>query len=644
MCGICGVMHFDGKAVSPDLLRGMMASLRHRGPDGEGMYRNVVDGSIAAPAVGLGHRRLAIIDLSSNAAQPMTNEDESIWIVFNGEIYNFRELRGRLQAQGHPFRSHSDTEVVLHLYEELGEKCVEELDGMFAFALWDARRQRLFLARDRAGKKPLYYAAPPGTFVFGSEAKAVLRHPAVSGEVALDALPHYFTFGYPPPGRTFFQGVQQLAPAHVMTVETDGRIETRRYWDLDFAFASGGTPSLASAAARVKTLVTEAVEKRLVSDVPLGAFLSGGVDSSIVVGVMSRLMDRPVKTFSLGFAGDSKFDETHYARLVASHFGTDHTEFIVEPKAIDLIESLVWHQDGPFADSSAIPTSIVSRLTRQHVAVALNGDGGDELFAGYLRMQACVAAERLPAGFCRVAALACSAFPEPRQYRHWLRRLQRFFSAAADPLLTRLQRWISVFDEDLPRLLRPEIFEGIPMTGIGYPIEMLSKTASWSPLSKVLYVNFMTYLPNDLLVKMDRCTMAYGLEGRSPFLDHRLAEYVAGLPDQCKLRWGQKKYILKAAFADLLPPEILRRGKMGFGVPLGAWFRSDLRDYVGDLLLSSDALARNYLSTSYVAHLVREHVEGKRDHANRLWTLMAFEIWLRLVKSKAWDKPTAQVF
>jgi len=361
MCGIFGVVQFDTKPVTPELLGSMMASLAHRGPDGEGSVFRGGKGFPPGPAVALGHRRLAIIDLSSNANQPMANEDESLWMVFNGEVYNFNALRTRLQAQGHSFRSNSDVEVVLHLYEELGEKCVEELEGMFAFALWDERRKRLLLARDRVGKKPLYYISVGSAFVFGSEVKSLLCHPAVPAEISLEALPHFFTFGYPPPGQSFYRGICQLPPAHTMTLDADGRIEVRRYWDLDFSCVPKKGPTLSEASTQIRTLVTEAVRKRLVSDVPLGAFLSGGIDSSIVVGLMSQLLDKPVKTFSLGFAGDPHFDETHHARLVANHFRTDHTEFIVEPKAIDLIESLIWQHDGPFADSSAIPTFLISQ-------------------------------------------------------------------------------------------------------------------------------------------------------------------------------------------------------------------------------------------------------------------------------------------
>lgn len=630
MCGIGGVWQLDGGMIEREILGRMVKALHHRGPDASGIH-------LAGP-IGLGHTRLKIIDLSDSARQPMCNEDETIWIVFNGEIYNFREIRADLERKGYRFRSHSDTEVILRLYEEIGDKCVDALEGMFAFAIWDGRRRRLVLARDRAGKKPLFYGGKQGAFVFGSEVKALLKHPAVTGQVALDALPHYFTFGYAPPGRTLYEGINQVPPAHVLMLEADGRMELRRYWDLDFAPRAGKPPSVQAAAEQVRGLVTDAVRKRLVSDVPLGAFLSGGIDSTIVVGIMSRLMDQPVKTFSLGFAGDPDFDETYYARLASSHFRTEHTEFIVEPKAVDLIETLVWHHDGPFGDSSAIPSYIVSQLTRQHVTVALNGDGGDELFAGYLRFQATVAAERIPPAVSRACHHALSVFPQPKQYHHWFRRAQRFFAGASSSLFGRMRRWISIFDEDVITLLRPEMFKGLPTGIVDYPPELIARTGSFSPLSKALYVNFMTYLPDDLLVKMDRSSMAHGLEGRSPFLDHRLAEYVAGLPDAYKLHGTTTKYILKKAFADMLPEEILRRGKKGFGVPLGAWFRGDLRDYVQDLLLSPTAHSRDYVVPSYVAELVREHLSGVRDHGHRLWTLMTFEVWLRLMQQ---DTPGA---
>ena len=626
MCGICGVLHLDGAPIPPPALRDMTDAVAHRGPDAEGLIMLPRDGERGRARVGLGHRRLAIIDLSPAGAQPMTNEDETLWVVLNGEIYNYRALRTTLEAR-HPFKSQSDTEVILHLYEERGEDCVRELDGMFAFALWDARRERLLLARDRAGKKPLFYAATPQAFVFGSEVKAVLRHPAVPATPALESIPHYFAFGYAPPGDTFYRGIAELPPAHWMTVAAGQAPTVRRYWSHP---APGGVSSpvvQAEAVSTVRELVTAAVAKRLIADVPLGAFLSGGMDSSVVVAVMSRLTGAPVRTFSLGFAGDAQFDETPYARAVAQHLGSDHTDFIVEPKAVDLVERLVHHHDGPFGDSSAIPTFLVSELARRDVTVALNGDGGDEVFAGYPRFQGALAAELLPRPLARVGRAIARRLPEPRGYHHPLRRAQRFFGAAALPLLPRLREWTSVFGADLGRLLRPELRAAV--AGLDFPAEVVAQAAAGSALRRVLYVNFTTYLPGDLLVKMDRTSMAHGLETRSPLLDTALIEYVAGLPDRFKLRGTTTKWIFKRAFADMLPPAILARPKRGFGVPLGAWFRADLRDYLRDALTTPGARAGAYVDPAYVRTLVDEHLQARHDHGHRLWALLTFELWLR---------------
>jgi asparagine synthase (glutamine-hydrolysing) len=626
MCGICGVLHLDGAPIPASVLAGMTDAVAHRGPDAEGRIMLPRDGERGRVRVGLGHRRLAIIDLSPAGAQPMTNEDESLWIVLNGEIYNFRELRADLEAR-HPFKSQSDTEVILHLYEERGEECVRALDGMFAFALWDARRERLLLARDRAGKKPLFYAATPQAFVFGSEVKAVLRHPAVPATPALESIPHFFAFGYAPPGESFYRGVAELPPAHWMTVEAGQAPTVRRYWAHPAPARVSTAPTEHDAITRVRELVTAAVAKRLIADVPLGAFLSGGMDSSVVVAVMSRLTGGPVRTFSLGFAGDAAFDETPYARAVARHVGSEHTEFIVDPKAVDLVERLVYHHDGPFGDSSAIPTFLVSELARRQVTVALNGDGGDEVFAGYPRFQGAMAAELLPRPLARLGRAVAGRLPEPTGYHHPLRRAQRFFDAAALPLLPRLREWTSVFGADLGRLLRPELRAAVAR--LDFPDGVVAETGGGSALSRVLYVNFMTYLPGDLLVKMDRTSMAHGLETRSPLLDTALVEYVAGLPDHFKLRRTATKWILKRAFADMLPPAILARPKRGFGVPLGTWFRGELRDYLRDMLTHPGARAHAYVEPAYVRTLVDEHLSARHDHGHRLWTLLTFEVWLR---------------
>jgi asparagine synthase (glutamine-hydrolysing) len=636
MCGICGVMTFDGAVPPRPLLQAMTDSLAHRGPDAEGLVVVPPPHVAASVRVGLGHRRLAVIDLSADGVQPMTNEDETLWIVFNGEIYNYRELRRDLEAR-HPFKSQSDTEVLLHLYEERGDALVEDLDGMFAFALWDAPRRRLLLARDRVGKKPLYWARTPRALVFGSEMKALLRHPEVARDVAAEHLPHFFALGHPPAGRSLYRSIEQLLPAHVMTVDAEGRAAERRYWRPAFPApeAPARAPSFTEACAEVRTLVTKAVEKRLVADVPVGAFLSGGIDSSVVVGVMSRLAGRAVNTFTLGFVGDPSLDETAAARLVSRHFGTAHTELVVEPRAVDLVDALVRHHDGPFGDSSAIPCYIIAKLTRQHVTVALNGDGGDEVFGGYLRFRAALAAERVPVSLARLAARALAVLPQPAQYHHWLRRARRFAAAAGEPLETRARRWISIFTDDLDALLQPELAAHASDVG-EYPAALRAECAHASPLGRLLYLNFMSYLPDDLLVKMDRTTMAHGLEARSPFLDHRLVEYAASLPDAMKVRAFESKRVLRAAFADLLPRATLRGPKRGFGVPIGAWFRGELRDYLRDHLDGGGTRLDAWVRPRYVARLLDEHERGVFDHGHRLWTLLTFEIWLRGAGEPAW--------
>jgi asparagine synthase (glutamine-hydrolysing) len=626
-------MSFDGTAPARPLLQAMTDSLAHRGPDAEGLVIVPPPEAPAAARVGLGHRRLAVIDLSPGGVQPMTNEDQTLWIVFNGEIYNYRELRRGLETR-HPFKSQSDTEVMLHLYEERGPAFVEELAGMFALALWDGRRRRLVLARDRVGKKPLYWTRLPHALVFGSEVKALLRHPGVAREVASEHLPHFFALGHPPAGHTLYRGIHQFAPATIMTIGADGRMEERRYWRPTLE-ASGPPPTFAEASAEVRRLVTQAVEQRLVADVPVGAFLSGGIDSSVVVGVMQRLVGRPVKTFTLGFEGDPSLDETARARLAARHFGTDHTEFVVAPSAVDLVEALVRHHDGPFGDSSAIPSYIVSRLTRRHVTVALNGDGGDEVFGGYLRFRAALAAEHVPSALARLAASALDVFPEPSAYHHWRRRLRRFGDAVGESLEARARRWISIFTDDLADLLRPEVF-AMGHDGAGYSPALLAECARATPLGRLLYLNFMTYLPDDLLVKMDRCSMAHGLETRSPLLDHRLVDYAMALPDAMKVRGFQGKRILRDAFADLLPPAIASGPKRGFGVPIGAWFRGPLRAYLRDHLEGDSARLGTWVQPSCVARLLDEHTRGVRDHGARLWTLLTFEVWLRGAGEPAW--------
>ena len=640
MCGICGDLRFaQARPVLPERVAAMRENLEHRGPDDAGMFVSQ-DGRLA-----LGFRRLRIIDLSSNASQPMGNEDGAIRLVFNGEIYNYRDLRRQLESR-HEFRSHSDSEVIVHLYEEAGVDAIAQLEGMFALAIWDERKRRLLLARDRAGKKPLFFTQTPERFVFASEIKAFFADPDLHLEPDPATFPVYFQHGFVPSPDTIYKGVKQVEPGTWMTIDEDGRSRSEPYWKLRFPtheeLRRQGPPPRAEVRSRVRELVERAVSRRLISDVPLGAFLSGGIDSTIVVGLMSRKLSAPVRTFSIGFEGDPAYDETAYSRLAADRFETNHTEFRVAPSAIELIEKLVWHHDGPFGDASAIPTYIISRLTRQHVTVALNGDGGDELFGGYTRFPAALVAEKLPQRVRQLLARSLSALPVPRSDRHPLFRAQRFARAAEMPLDMRLTRWISLFHDDLQILFEPDVWAAVgPVDPMAYLRKELPIMASLSPLGRLLHSTYRSYLLNDLLVKMDRCAMANSLEARSPFLDRELTEYVAWLPDNFKVQGWRTKVILREAFSDLLPPQINSRGKMGFGVPLDKWFRGELREYVLDVLLAPGALYSCYLSKERVKQLVNQHLSGKAHLGLQLWTLLTFEVWLRALRG--WGRTTVPV-
>src|SRR4051812_6842013 len=458
MCGICGELTFDGAPVREERLVAMRDRLGHRGPHSFGAYVS------PRGMGGVAFRRLRIIHLSAHARQPLANEDGSVQVVFNGEIYNYKALREGLVARGHRFRSQSDTEIIVHLYEEKGLDCIADLDGMFAIAIWDERAQRLTLARDRAGKKPLFYYRDHRMLAFASEMKAFFEHEAIPIEPDPEAVPYYFIYGYVPHPATIYKNILQLEPGTVMTVDTAGSYVTRRYWQLRYPEAADVRPiARADASAGVRERLTAAVERRLMSDVPLGAFLSGGLDSTIVVGLMSQMMSAPVKTFSIGFEGDPAYDETAYSRMAAQRFKTEHTEFRVSPSAIDLIDTLVWHHDGPFGDSSAVPTYLVSKLTREQVTVVLTGDGGDELFAGYLRFYAALLADRIPAAAGRAAgAMLALAPPRPNE-RHWLARAQRFLRGMGLPLHDRVTRWNALFFDDLGALLRPDFVAGLPV-------------------------------------------------------------------------------------------------------------------------------------------------------------------------------------
>ena len=630
MCGICGKIYFDSsRPVDPGLIREMTDVLRHRGPDDSGIF-------IAGNA-GLGHRRLSIIDLTTAGRQPMENEDGSLKIVLNGEIYNYRELRPGLEARGHIFKSRTDTETVLHLYEEFGAGCVEQLRGMFAFGIWDVRNQELFLARDRAGKKPLSYAIVDGGIIFASELKSLLKDPALRPEVDTVALHHYLTYQYVPGPQTIYKGVRKLPPAHTLRMR-GGRITIERYWELTYQNQLH-LPNIEDYCERLREVFTEAVKIRLRSDVPLGAFLSGGVDSSATVAVMAGLLDRPVRTFSIGFE-EKDFDELAWAAMVARRYGTEHTEFVVKPEAIKILPTLIYHYDEPYADSSAIPTYYVSRLTREHVTVALNGDGGDECFGGYERYYADALAaryEKIPQ--CLRAAVRLSANLLPYRENRWsfARRLRRFLNAVADSPARRYVRWLCYFSNDMKDDLYAAAFKQA-MAGhdsLAFTEKIYAETAAATLLEKQLHADVLMYLPYDLLVKVDIASMANSLEARSPFLDHKLMEFAASVPAGLKLRGRQGKYILKKAFEHLLPKEVLYRKKMGFGVPINRWLRTDLKQAAYDILLDSRSIGRGYFKREAVAQLLNDHVAMRADHSYRIWALLWLELWHRMFVDKS---------
>lgn len=586
-----------------------------------------------APGAVFGHARLSILDLSDAAAQPMRSADGAVVVVFNGEIYNHHELRAELAAAGRVCRTRSDTEVIVEGYRAWGEGIVTKLDGMFAVGLYDMSRRRLVLARDRAGKKPLFYAFSNGELRFASEAKAIVAS-GTPAQVDVAGLPMLLSLGYTAAPRSMLKDVSQLAPASMLVVDDGGKPEIRRYWRAPFTQRPRPI-DVTEATREVRRLVEAAVERRLEADVPLGAFLSGGVDSSIVVAVMAKKMGGRVRTFSIGFSGDARYDETRYARLIAERFDTDHTEFVVEPSNFDVVERLVQLHDGPFGDSSAIPTSIVAMLTRKHVTVALTGDGGDELFCGYSRFLAAEAAEAIPALIQRIGGGVGRLIPARFGERTTAGRARRFLRALSLPMADRLLAYNPYFGLELDSVIHPEVARELNLDEAReFTRAIFERSAGATTVARVLDHNFESYLPYDLLVKADRASMAHGLETRSPFLDTALVEYVARLPDHFKRRAATTKWILKRAFADVLPREIAARRKMGFGVPLATWFRGRLKDYLCDHLARGADLSR-YVRPEYVQNLLHEHLAGIADHGHRLWLLLTFEVWLRSLRAGA---------
>jgi asparagine synthase (glutamine-hydrolysing) len=634
MCGICGWIELSpgiGSRPVRSNLDAMSSTIEHRGPDDWGKAE-FDDAAIAMT-------RLSIIDVAGGH-QPIANDQENCWIVFNGEIYNFLDLRKELQAKGYRFKTHSDTEVVLRAYEEWGDDCLHRLRGMFAFAIYDRRsghdasagcagkRSRLVLARDRIGKKPLYYYRDEIRIIFGSEIKAILAHPSVQRRVRRSILPLYLTYGYVPASDTFFENIYELAPGHKLVVQ-NGEMAVDQYWKLPPQDV-GIELSEKQYVERLRELFEDAVKARLISDVPLGAFLSGGVDSAAVVAFMTRIMNQPVKTFAIGFTDDPSFNELEYARVVAKEFRSDHHEFLVSPDAIDLLPKLVWHYDQPFADSSAVPAFLVAQMTREHVKVALTGDGGDELFAGYERF----AAARIAEDYRRMPRLLQSGIkhllgmiPEATTYRSFGRRARRFVDSAALPLSERYLHWVGIFSSDLISDLLVDRSDWNPVAHFQTYFDSEHEN---DLIGQLLSVNMKSYLPGDLLVKTDRMTMANSLEARCPFLDQQLLEFTAGIPSKLKLKGMTTKYILKRALRGIVPDEIIHRKKHGFGVPVGRWFRTSLKHYLHETLLSPEALQRGYFHESSLRRLIEEHQSGKRDHGHRLWALLTLEIWHRV--------------
>lgn len=610
----------------------MTDALTHRGPDGSGFYRK--------GPVGLGHRRLSIIDLVGGR-QPIASEDGSVQVICNGEIYNYVELRRDLEARGHRFRTNTDTEAIVHQYEESETDCVRHLRGMFAFALWDERRRRLLLARDRLGKKPLWWQENGRSLRFASELQALLKDPAVERTVAPEAVDLYLTYGYVPSPRSIFSGISKLPPAHRL-VREGGRTRVERYWRL--SYAPKRTLSLPQAQEEFESLLEEAVRIRLRSDVPVGAFLSGGLDSSAVVAAMVRLSSKPVRTFSIGFE-EQENSELPYARQVARALGTEHHERVVRPEAAAILPDLVRHYGDPYADSSCIPTYYVARETRRSVTVALNGDGGDESFAGYPRyLGAALSASlegwtpwvgRLARPF-RALARAGQAGQPVTSTPH---RLLRFLEAqtACTTLEERYLRWVGYFSAgELEALYTPEFrnrLNGIPPAA--FLENLYRQERSESIAERWMAVDVQSYLPEDLLVKVDIASMVHALEVRSPLLDHRLMEFAARLPIRYKLRGWTTKFLLRRTLAETLPREILRRPKMGFGIPLGRWLQRELNDWMRQILLDPRSLRRGIFRPQAVERLIEEHTAALRDHRYRLWALIMFELWSQALGDRA---------
>lgn len=622
MCGICGFVNLGARATPPDpaILEAMKACIVHRGPDGEG--------SALLDSAALGMRRLAIIDVEGGD-QPIYSETGDLAIVFNGEVYNFPSLRPALEAKGHAFTTRTDTEVVLHLYEDQGEGCLQALNGMFAFAIWDRHRQELFLARDRMGQKPLYYAVTPSSFVFGSELKALLAHPDVQQELDFEALNQYLTYEYVPAPLTIFRGVYKLPAGHCLTLRSDGHISVRRYWDVPASLP--GRRDEEELLGRLDHLLRESVRLRLISDVPLGLFLSGGIDSATIAYYMAQVNSEPVRSFSIGFE-DPSFDESAHARAVASFLDLDHHEEILDAsRVLELLPRVADILDEPLADASIFPTHLLSRFTRQHVTVALGGDGGDELLMGYETFQAHRLAqylEILPRPLLGLMRRAANLLPTSLDNMSFDFRAKRLLNGMAYPGEIRPLMWITTFPPDKSSLLSSEALSQLHGAGALAPShDHLRRVSDRSVDDKVIYLYVKHYLQDDILAKVDRASMATSLEVRAPFLDVNVVEFLCSLPARYKLRGFTRKYLLRRLMRDRLPPGIADRPKKGFGIPLAKWFRSELRELLLETLDPQRLDREGIFNPSYVGRLMEDHFAGRRDYHRELWTLAMFQIW-----------------
>lgn len=620
MCGICGKLNFDiNNEVNKGLIKKMCDTLAHRGPDDEGYYIN--------KNIGLGMRRLSIIDLNTGH-QPISNENQKIWIVFNGEIYNYRELKQDLIKKGHQFKTGSDTEAIIHLYEEYDIDCLKLLRGMFAFAIWDEVKSRLFLARDRVGKKPLIYTAANNNIIFASELKAIIQDNSVKKEIDFDALDQYMSFQFVPAPYTIFKGINKLPPASYLLCEK-GNITVKRYWELDFN--SKIIMSEDEYAEGILRELEDAVKLRMISDVPIGALLSGGIDSSAVVAIMARLSDKPIKTFSIGFE-EEEYSEIKYARIVAEQFKTEHHEFIVKPNIIEILPELSWFYDEPFADKSAVPSYYVAKEAGRHLKVVLNGDGGDEAFAGYGRYD-----------FRNNIA---SLLPSSLKVQLMRQTIKNYFKVSdKSKLLSKMIKKIALNQFPVSRsIIFPEFFSGREKYNLytQNARETLNNTISnkidellngvediKEPIDAMINIDFNHYLSGDLLLKMDIASMANSLEARSPFLDHKLLEFSMNIPCSFKIKNGARKYILKRALSDILPDGILNRNKMGFSIPLIYWLRNELNGFAYQTILNDSDGIKQFFNLNYVKQLLDEHTSGRKNHALRIWSLIVFEMWYR---------------